>query len=439
MSGGSGRRAPGETASVAALPRPATSPAAPAVFLHSSWRTASTWFWLKFRQRPETLCYYEPFHEALGRVTRDKAAQFGPASWNSGHPASAPYLLEFLPLIRRAGGARLFAPEMTYEWFLPEGGLAGRLRAQERRYLELLLRHARRQGRVAVFGFTRSLGRLVALKRHFAGVHIFLYRNLWTHWASYVAQKHAGNGYFVETVLRVMLNAEDRFFAATLARPLVRAIERGRLPPDGGGDLAAALAQALSEGELFGLFMAMHLYLYLGARSSADLSVDATRLARDRDYRAEIAERVSAATGLPIAFADAADTPQAHWPAPDGIDWQQIRDDLAFAAQLLAPLFDGCALRRIGRELIEDAIAEMRTGERYLARARGEIARLQGERERIAAERDALAAELARTREALARAGAEADQREPDDRRTRRPAGAITAVRGSGGPRRSRR
>jgi hypothetical protein len=358
----------------------------PAIFIHSSWRTGSTWFWQQFRHCPATLCYYEPFHEGLAKVTRPKARRVGPASWASGHPQGAPYHLEFLPLIRQAGGVRLFVPEIAYDWFVPEGGIAGCLRRQEVRYLGLLLRHAARRDKIAVFGFTRSLGRLAALKRRFSGTHIFLYRNLWTHWASYTAQRHAGNDYFITAMLRVLLQAQERVFAALIARPLARALAAGALPPDGGGDLAAALARALPEAELFGLFMALHLYLYACAQVHADLAIDVTRLARERDYREAIGERLLAATGLPLALADVADRPQAHWPAPDGIDWREIRENFDFAVHAVDHLFDGKELARIGAALIEDTLAELRTGERYLGTARAEIARLREQCERAEAE-----------------------------------------------------
>src|SRR5579875_891697 len=386
----------------AALRAPARRPA-PAVFIHSSWRTGSTWFWLKFRALPATLCYYEPFHEGLAAVTREQARRIGPSSWASGHPAGAPYHLEFLPLIRRAGGVRLFVPQIAYDWFMPAGGIAGRLRPQELRYLGLLLRHAARRDKVAVFGFTRSLGRLAALKRHFGGTHVFLYRNLWTHWASYMAQRRAGNGYFVETMLRVLLHGQDGFFAAAAGRALLRATARGRLSMEGDRALPAALAETLSEAELFGLFMALHLYLYACAQISADLCIDVTRLARERSYRAASAHKLSAATGLSLDLADVADTPQAHWPAPDDIDWQEIRENFAFAVHTVDHRFDGRRLMRIGLQRLAETIAEMRISERYLGRARAEIATLQSERDTLAErlreaerERDQLAAALAR-------------------------------------------
>jgi hypothetical protein len=392
-----GSQPDGEVTALPIVPRPRAAPVAQPVFIHSSWRTSSTWFWLKFREKTSTLCYYEPFHEILTTLTRDRAQSIGPASWTeSRHPPGGPYFLEFRPLIRRAGGVRLYTPEIAYEWFMPEGGVAGNLRPPEARYVGLLLRHAGRHGKIPVFGFTRSLGRLAALKRRFGGVHIFLYRNLWTQWASYVGQNEAGNRYFLETILRVLLQAQDRFFAASINRCLVRAVARGLPAPSADAGLAARLLDTLSEAELFGLFMALHLYLYVAAQASADLSIDATRLARDRHYRETTAARLAEMTGLAIDLADVKDVAHAHWAAPDGIDWQEIRESLDFAGLALDHLYSREELARGGERLIAETLAEIQTGERYLARPRAAIARLDSDRTALAVERDALRSDLER-------------------------------------------
>jgi len=103
-----------------------------AIFVHSSWRVSHTWFWLKFRHNPATICFCEPFHELLTTITRSIAETLNPRSWDSGHPGSEPYFREFSPLIRKAGGVRLFAPEIPYRWFIPVGGVGGRLRTEEK-------------------------------------------------------------------------------------------------------------------------------------------------------------------------------------------------------------------------------------------------------------------------------------------------------------------
>ena len=200
---------------------------APPIFIHSSWRVSHTWFWLKFRHEPSTICFYEPFHERLATVTRSEALTVVPESWDSGHPHGQPYFLEFLPLIRIASGVRLFVPEIPYQWFIPIKGFAGHLRPKEAKYLALLVRHAQRRQKIPVFGFSRSLGRLLAIKSQFPGFHIFQYRNPWTQWISFIYHRNQRNSYFFEMMLTLMLSAGDPFLSAIINRYLMHSIARG--------------------------------------------------------------------------------------------------------------------------------------------------------------------------------------------------------------------
>ena len=75
--------------------------AAGSIFLHSGFRSGSTWFWHRFREARGTLAYYEPFHEKLAQLSLAHVSEFGPQHWPSGHPElAAPYFAEY----RRGGG-----------------------------------------------------------------------------------------------------------------------------------------------------------------------------------------------------------------------------------------------------------------------------------------------------------------------------------------------
>src|SRR5690348_7316763 len=100
----------------------------PLVFIHSSWRTSSTWAWLKFRGLSETIGYYEPFHGLMATRTRAEAKSVDYKSWDSRHPPGKPYGLEYVPLIRHSGGVPFADAAMAFEWFVPLGGLRGQLR-----------------------------------------------------------------------------------------------------------------------------------------------------------------------------------------------------------------------------------------------------------------------------------------------------------------------
>src|SRR5271155_1926691 len=198
---------------LAAVEATPTAPAVQLIFLHSSWRTSSTWFWSKFRPFSETACFFEPFSEELGTITSEKAAWAGFNVWDSRHPPIDPYYLEYLPIIQSTGGVALFDRPMSLDWFIPVGGLRGELREAEIQYLALLIEHAREQGKTPVFGATRSLGRLWAIKSSFGGFHVFLHRNLWRQWLSYLYHKRRSYHYIYETTALITARSADPFLA----------------------------------------------------------------------------------------------------------------------------------------------------------------------------------------------------------------------------------
>jgi tetratricopeptide (TPR) repeat protein len=171
--------------------------------------------------------------------------------------------------------------------------------------------------------------------------------------------------------------------------------------------------------------MAFHTYLYMCAHLSADLVVDASKLARNRDYRVLVHHQIASVTGLHLNLDDAADTQQYHSFDASFINWEEIRENLNFAVLTLDHLFDRQNLLRIGTELIDQTLAEVQISEKYLAKARDQIKTLTSERDsikaakhtlvtesdRLAGQRDAAIADVDRfTREWVAAATQSASQ-----------------------------
>ncbi len=329
----------------------------PLVFVHASWRTSSTWFFSKFRSAVDTTSFYEPFNEDLLTLTLAKATSDGPQSWDSRHPQGRPYYLEYAPFVAEAGGVRAFKRQIPYVWYLPEAGLIeGDLRREEVEYLNQLVDHAALVGELPVFADNRSLGRLRAIKRAVGGFHIFLHRNLWKQWLSYISYRRQKAPYFYNTVINILLRGVDPFLEY-----LCRFYVEGEITP---GDRTSMLRplEALPETAMFGAFMGLHIYLHLNAQMSADLTVDATRLAHDAAYRTAIEDDIRRKVGISISLDDATDPP-----APDeldidaaAIDWPAIRAHANVAVETLAKTYDAAQLRALADSWLDAAETEAR-------------------------------------------------------------------------------
>jgi FkbM family methyltransferase len=345
------------------------------IFLHSSWRTSSTWLWSKFRRFAETICFREPFNEDLLTITPDKAASADYKTWDSHHPPGDPYYLQYRSIIQSTGGVQSFDPSIPLDWFIPINGVRGMLRDTEIRYLSLLIDRAREEGKIPVFGETRSLGRLWAIRNLFGGLHIFVYRNLWRHWLSYLYYRRRGIFYFYQTTALLMAKSDDHFLAGVADFYVKRALQ-SRLGRDGKSDPPPAdadrvgLLLSLPESHAFAMFMTLHIYLYLHALLSADLTVDVTTLGKDSGYRSRIENALARQTGLEISLSDVAGESRVSGVAigAAAIDWDEIREHARAAVRTLSVFADPTDLMESATALIDSAIEEMHRSEAALAK-----------------------------------------------------------------------
>jgi len=259
------------------------------VFVHSSFRTSSTWFWLVLRRVPNVCAYYEVFHTMLADLKPGDLPRHRYDSWPSGHPAADPYFIEYGPLLAEEGVPG-YSVDMAFDRFIPEAGLDGALSAAEMQYLERLIAVAQDAGSLPVLTACRSLGRIGAIKRQLGGWNIFLYRNLFQQWMSYLSLCRAGNSGFFSTIEQTLSRSRHDPFMALLARECLD-------DEDGGSTLKDVDAA-------FRAFMGVHLYLSMNAFREAEQVVDVNRLVSDADYRAEAVDLLERETGLRVDFSD---------------------------------------------------------------------------------------------------------------------------------------
>src|SRR5271154_6526549 len=88
------------------------------IFLHSAYRSGSTWFWNRFRVCASAYAYSEPLNVNLATLTPESIAGDRPDLWPSGHPADIrPYNAEYEPLIAPGGGVLLYDPRFGVETY----------------------------------------------------------------------------------------------------------------------------------------------------------------------------------------------------------------------------------------------------------------------------------------------------------------------------------
>jgi hypothetical protein len=271
------------------------------IFVHSSYRVASTWFFSRLRAIPNVRAYYEIFHERLATLTEESLSTFGANSWRSGHPRMAPYFDEFRGLLAEGGGVRGFSPELPYGCFIPKDGALGDITETERDYVGLLIRDAQENQRTPVLTCKRSLARAAGLKRAFGGRHVLLVRDLYPQWVSYVRNASGPSYYFLTVTLQCLLNGR--------ADPFLGQVFESRVIKHKAGDVFQ-MVRFLELSHFLDAFIAVHIYFYMAAHRSADVVINLSDMTV-RGRAAHDVEAELAAAGLAIDLTGCRKTDEA--------------------------------------------------------------------------------------------------------------------------------
>ncbi|QXZ80900.1 hypothetical protein [Rhizobium sp. L51/94] len=343
------------------------------VFVVSSFRSSSTWLWGKFRQSEQTLTYYEPFHEGLSHLTQEQAMAIGPGDWKSGHPESAPYFLEMIPLLKAEGGVTAFNTSFAFQEFIASNGIDGELSKEQLLYVETLLSLAKSRDKTPVLACTRSLGRVAGLKKAFGGVYIFLYRPMYDHWMSYLSQARAGNTYFIETTNEILRsNKHD---------DVIRWIG-DRYPISGVGEETPDLLT-----NNFYRHFALHIYLYIVAFEICDIKINVADVSRARDLGVVAEDAIADKTGIRVSIHDAERKVESH-------DFLYSPEELIEIEQYILDLIKSSVPQRdFARDFREDFNRDV-----SMVKA---LSGTKLERQLIDNEMQVISAELARTSEVL--------------------------------------
>ncbi len=244
-----------------------------AIFVHSLFRSGSTYLFQVFRRSPAGYwCYQEPLHELATRKEKDLLlAQDSDrlAHWLRHPQLERPYFSELVDAF--AGWKDLDFTKSCYQrYFQPDDpDLVA--------YFSALLSAAR--GRPFIQE-CRTCHRIGLLKKALGGVHVYLCRNPWDQWWSYKADDYFGAG-------NLMILAGDN-------PPLPFERLRGRLDLrcPSGGSLFDRFARCheirLSPENSYRLFFLLWCFAWREAAAQADLFLNIDRMAADGEYRAAV-------------------------------------------------------------------------------------------------------------------------------------------------------
>src|SRR4051812_1744211 len=263
------------------------------VFLHSEWRTSSTYMWARLGRNADSMAFHEPFHETLGHLTTGIIESMRAEGWSSGHPELAePYFAEYAPLLEHPLGVRGYRARFSYEDYFT---LDPALVAPQRAYVQSLLDLAIAQDKRPVLGFCRSLGRMPWLVKEFPdAVHVRLERDPVSQWMSGFQQFTASdNSYFLAGYVVIAATAHGQPFLQAVCRDL-------EIPPPPSPNPYVAYGFYLGWVReqtpvlLYRVFWHVHQLNLVRAGGLAQLVIDVDRLAGDGDYRAATTESLAA-------------------------------------------------------------------------------------------------------------------------------------------------
>ncbi len=260
------------------------------IFLHSGFRSGSTWFWHRFRECAGVYGYCEPFNVKLAFLQAREIAANRPDAWPSGHPLSIrPYFAEYEPLLQPGSGVRLFEPRFGVEtYFQIEADPA------MERYVASLLDQGRSLEKLPVLGFCCSLGRVQWFRRHLDGINIVTWRNPRDQWmSSHKLWTEHGNFHFEAHYLLVA-------YIARLYPELAAFFDEfGALPtPDEIAPTMDLFTAPAGVARRFRVFLRVFVLDMLLAIEHADLVVDLDRMSASEPYRNSVTSELRALSGL---------------------------------------------------------------------------------------------------------------------------------------------
>lgn len=262
-----------------------------AIFIHSLWRSSSTYLFNKFRNAPGFFAYQEPLHETVLAAANDVAAlkRLSPAVEAHAalrHPRmDKPYFHELAQT--HAAWRDKISKSLIYESYFG---------SDDRRLIAFFKSLIAASPARAVIQECRTSLRIGSVKAGVGGVHIALLRNPWDQWWSFKISP------YFNAAIQLLLQANEPPESMKQARTAVRFREHHGATI--GDEIDHFVKHPLDHHDSYRVFFTLWCLAWKHAREHADLVINVDAFGNLEDYRADIVERLTELGFEGIAFQD---------------------------------------------------------------------------------------------------------------------------------------
>lgn len=274
------------------------------VFIHSLFRTGSTYVWNNFRKSDRYYCYYEPFHQDFVSLSREHPDlwEFSKAVTEHMHFPDLDRSLTFeyhSLFVPGEKGLPLFKKSFSFDEYCRSGS-----NLRMKKYLDSLILNAK--NKIPVLQFNRSPLRIRWFKSNYPdSLNLYLVRHPHDQFQSYISMmKDNGLDIFLAMDLMIAGKSQDygMFKLLSSSIPLVdfhdRSFQNERL-------IYGVLGNCYSAREKYFIFYFIWLYSFYENVLNADFVVNINLLTSNPYYRKKIAQFLMEADITDVEFQDA--------------------------------------------------------------------------------------------------------------------------------------
>ncbi|MDQ1355394.1 MAG: hypothetical protein QG657_5704 [Acidobacteriota bacterium] len=275
------------------------------VFIHSLFRTGSTYLWNKFRQHGDYWCYYEPLNQVLAKIDTQNPFIWAFDANTSGrlkHPTiDKHHLWEYQDLlVPGQTGVPYFKKSFSFDDFCNNDA-----NPDQKKYIDFLLAGA--GAKTPLLQFNRTALRIQWFKTHYPDViHIYLVRDPRHQFHSYLSMQQSEHLdiFLTMDLLTVSINRNSLYFKPLAERIPLYEFHSGSFEDE--RQVYSRLLPLYSDKEKYYIFYFTWFTALLENALHNDFILNIDLLSADPGYRRKVIERFQAMGIQGIDFADAA-------------------------------------------------------------------------------------------------------------------------------------